>query len=399
VQWSARSPAADQQPAKARPRLACQRNEPERTGPSQEGTVFLSEELTPHLAAAAGVYGEAVLDPDQEPSLDPRATLGRRLLQQIFGVRDGDGPLPGAVQALIMDPADPEARDALEGHVQGALTDDPVLAAAVAETLTRFYRHEIDAGNIQAMTDLGDLLRGQGDFDGSRAAYQQAVDRGNAHALIDLGDLLCQCLGDTAGARAAYQQAAGSGDPDMAPEALAALGHLLMTFQRDYAAAGAYFRQAISSAHPQWSPGAMVGLALALALALARQGDTTGARDAYQQAVESGDDDTAARASVFLGTLLHKHGDVAGARNAYLRVVDSRNADWAPPALTELLNLLRDQDDLEGIRAARRRAVDTANPDAPYALVVMGQLLEARGDTEAAQAAFQQAAEAGYPDR
>ena len=355
--------------------------------------MFLSEELTPYMAAAAVVYGDAVLDADQEPSLDPRAALGRRLLQQIFGVRDGGGPLPGVVQALVMDPADPGARDALEGHVQGALTDDPARAAAAAETLTRFYRHEIDAGNIRAMTDLGDLLRGQGDFDGARAAYQQAVDCGHAHALIDLGDLLCQCLGDTAGARTAYQQAADSGDPEVAPEALAALGHLLMTFQRDHVAAGAYFRLAISSAHPQRSPGAMV------ALALAKQGDTAGAKDAYQQAIESGDDDTAARASVFLGTLLHKHGDVTGARNAYLRVVDSRNADWAAPALTELLNLLRDEDDLEGTRAAHRRAVDTANPDAPYALVVMGQLLEARGDLEAARAAFQQAAEAGYPDR
>ena len=95
--------------------------------------------------------------------------------------------------------------------------------------------------------------------------------------------------------------------------------------------------------------------------------------------------------------LLQKQGDTAGARNAYLRVVDSRNAVWARPALTELLNLLRDQDDLEGTRAAHRRAVGTANPDAPYALVVLGQLLEARGDIEAAQAAFQQAADAGYP--
>src|SRR4029077_17869215 len=108
---------------------------------------------------------------------------------------------------LIMDPEGPEARDALEECVQGALTDDPALAAAAAETLTRFYRHEIDAGNTQAMTDLGDLLRGQGDFDAARAAYQQAIDSGNAHALIDVGDLLCQCLGDTAGARTAYQQA------------------------------------------------------------------------------------------------------------------------------------------------------------------------------------------------
>ena len=221
--------------------------------------MFLSEQLTPHMAAAAGVYREAVLDADQEPSLDPRATLGRRLLQQIFGVRDGDGPLPGAVRALVMDPADLQARDALEGHVQGVLADDPVLAAAVAETLARFYRHEIDAGNVRAMTDLGDLLRGQDDLDGARAAYQQAIDCGDTHALIDLGHLLRGDLGDAEGARAAYQRAADSGDREVAPEALVDLGQLLMIFQRDYAGAGAYFRQAISSGHPEWSPARLVG--------------------------------------------------------------------------------------------------------------------------------------------
>jgi tetratricopeptide (TPR) repeat protein len=361
--------------------------------PAQERMVFLSEQLTPCMAAAARAYGEAVLEAARDTDTDTEATLGRQLLQDIFGTRDSNGQLPDAVQALIINPEDPEARDALEEHVQDALTDEPALAVAAAETLTRFYRHEIDAGNIQAMTDLGDLLRGQGDFDGARAAYQQAIDCGSTHALIDLGDLLCQCLADTAGARAAYQQAADSGDPDVAPEALAALGHLLMTFQHDYVAAGAYFRQAISSAHPQWSPGAMV----ALARALAKQGDTAGAHDTYQEAIESGDKDTVARASVFLGKLLQKQGDTAGAQAIYLRVIDSRNADWAPPALTELLNLLRDEDDLEGTRAAHRRAIDTANPDAPYALVIIGQLLEARGDTEAAQTAFQQAADAGYP--
>jgi tetratricopeptide (TPR) repeat protein len=237
--------------------------------------VFLSEQPTPHMAAAARVYGDVVLDAGQEASLDARATLGRRLLQEIFGIRDRNGPLPDAVQALIVDPEDPEARDALEGHVQGVLTDDPVLAAVVADTLIRFYRNEIDAGNIRAMRDLGDLLRGQDDLDGARAAYQRAAD---------------------------------SGDPDVAPEALVDLGHLLMIFQRDYGGASAYFRQAISSAHPEWSAARLVSLALALV----KHGDTAGAKDAYQHAIESGDNDTAARASVFLGELLQKQGDITG---------------------------------------------------------------------------------------
>jgi tetratricopeptide (TPR) repeat protein len=192
--------------------------------PAGERTVFLSEQLTPYMAAAARAYGDVVLDAVREIDMDTEATLGRRLLQEISGIRDSNGQLPDAVQALIRDPEALEARDALEAHVQGALTDDPALAAAVAETLTRFYRHEIEAGNIQAMTDLGDLLLGQHDLDGAQAAYQQAIDCGNAHALIDLGHLLRGALGDAEGARDAYQRAADSGDPDVAPEALVDLG-------------------------------------------------------------------------------------------------------------------------------------------------------------------------------
>lgn len=175
--------------------------------------MFLSEQLTPYMAAAARAYGEAVLDAAPETNPDTDTALGRRLLQEILGTRDSNEPLPDAVQALTMDPEDPQARDTLQEHVQGALTDDPALAAAAAETLTRFYRNEIEAGNIQAMTDLGDLLRGQDDLDGARAAYQQAIDRGNVHALIDLGHLLRGDLGDAEGARAAYQQAADAGYP------------------------------------------------------------------------------------------------------------------------------------------------------------------------------------------
>lgn len=58
---------------------------------------------------------------------------------------------------------------------------------------------------------------------------------------------------------------------------------------------------------------------VALARLMERQG-------AYHRAIESGNPDAAARASVFLGNMLRKQGDVAGTRAAYQRVVESGNA-------------------------------------------------------------------------
>ena len=81
-------------------------------------------------------------------------------------------------------------------------------------------------------------------------------------------------------------------------------------------------------------------------------------------------------------------GDADGGRAWFQRAIDSGNAEWAPGALVDLLNLLREQDDVDGARAAHRTAVDTGDPEAPYALVVIGQILEQRGDAQGAQAAF-----------
>jgi hypothetical protein len=59
------------------------------------------------------------------------------------------------------------------------------------------------------------------------------------------------------------------------------------------------------------------------------------------------------------------------------------------------VNLLEKQDDADGLRAAYRLAAAHENPDAPYALTQLGQVLEARGDIAGAHQAWQQAIDAG----
>jgi tetratricopeptide (TPR) repeat protein len=175
----------------------------------------LSEQAAPYLVAALKARNPG-------PGADAGVVLGRRLWDQIFGIRKTGRPLPRAVEDLITHPVDPKAQAELEDQVQSALAAHPELEAAVGQTMAAFYRQEIAAGNIQAMVDLGDLLRWQQDYDGAQAAYHRAIEAGNAHALIDLAHLLRGDLGDAEGARAAFQQAIDSGDPDLAAEALVA---------------------------------------------------------------------------------------------------------------------------------------------------------------------------------
>jgi tetratricopeptide (TPR) repeat protein len=246
-------------------------------------------------------------------------------------------------------------------------------------------------GDVQALVDLGDRLYWD-DPEGARAAYQQAADAGHLHAMIDLAQVLRVGLRDDDAALAAYQRAVESADADVRAEALVELAHFHVSLG-DMAAARATFQQAIDSGHAEWAGAAMVGLAGLLQRQL---DDADAAQALYRQAIRTGNADWSGHASFTLGNLLAGEGDDAGAKAAWQPVIDAGNPEWAGPALTHLVNLLREHDDIEGLRAAHRDGAARGNPDALYALDVLGQQLDAHGDTEGAHAAWQQAIDAGY---
>ena len=92
----------------------------------------------------------------------------------------------------------------------------------------------MESGDAQtaatAATQLGDLLKEQGDRDGAREAYRKAMESGDAQtaatAATQLGDLLKE-QGDRDGAREAYRRAMESGDAQTAATAATQLGDLL----------------------------------------------------------------------------------------------------------------------------------------------------------------------------
>jgi TolA-binding protein len=249
----------------------------------------------------------------------------------------------------------------------------------------------MDAGDIQALVELGDLLYWD-EPETARDAYQEAVDAGHLPALIGLGMILRNVLGDEEAARAAFDRAAASDDPDLRAEAMyeIACDHML----RHDAAAAAMFRQVIGTRHPTWAAAAMVGLGNVLK----RGNDPEGAEALYRDAVEAGDADWSANASCLLGGVLEGKGDVAGAVAAWQRVIGSGSPEWAGAAFISLVNALDSQGNVDGLRAAYATGAQLGNPEAPYALLQLGQLLEAQGDLDGAHAAWRQAIEAGCED-
>jgi len=354
--------------------------------------IFLAGEVTPFMVSAIRVLGREVLAAeDEDMALPDREAAGRELLRLVFDARAGGPELPVVLTGLIADPDSEAAATGLTDRLYQAFKADPRLASAAAAIIAGFYRRQADGGDLQALVDLGDLLYWD-EPGAARAAYQEAVDAGHLHALIDLAAVLLNVVDDEDAAVAAYQQAISSGDPDLAAEAMIGLAHLKDICRRDAAGARALFQQVIEARHPKWSAAATVGLAGLLE----RLDDREAAEALYRQVIQAGNPDWSGRASFALGELLERKGDATGAKAAWQPVIDSADPEWAGPAFSRLVNLLRDNHDIDGLRAAYPVAAARHNPDALYALDVLGQELDGLGDTGGAHAAWQRAIDAGY---
>jgi hypothetical protein len=99
--------------------------------------VSLAAEITPYVSAAVGAYGGAVLAKARDEAADATVSLGRRLLQRVFGSRREDEPLSGPLAVLADDPADGDALAAVRLAIRQALAGDPALQAEIRSMLPR----------------------------------------------------------------------------------------------------------------------------------------------------------------------------------------------------------------------------------------------------------------------
>jgi tetratricopeptide (TPR) repeat protein len=353
--------------------------------------LFLADGAMPFMEAAGRVFGERILAAeDGSTATGSQAAVGRRLLQLVFGIQEDGRLLPGVLAHLVGDPGSTQAQAGLRNHVDAALEADPTMTTAAVDMITSYHRRRADRGDVQALVDLGDFLY-WGEPESARAAYQEAIDAGHLHAMIDLAKVLHAVLGDDDAALAVYRQAIDSGDSELAAEAMVELAQMY-GLQENGPAARAMYEQAIDTGHAEWAAIAMV----ALAYENQRAHDPDAAEALCRRAIEIGNADGSARASILLAELCNERGDVGEALAIWRRLIDSGNSQWAAAALIEVVNLLRGENDLDGLRAVHLKAADNENPDAPYALDVIGQLLKQRGDIEGAHAAWQQAIDTGY---
>jgi hypothetical protein len=353
---------------------------------------FLPEEAAPFMVAAIRALGSGVVsDGDTGPGAESREAVGQQLLSLIAGL-GGDRGLTDVIAELARAPGSQQAAGELRHQVFEAFEAHPARAPEAAAVIAAFYRWRAEAGDVEALVELGDFLYWD-EPEAARAAYQEAVEAGHLHAMTSLARVLYNVVEDEEAALAVYERAAASADADLSAEAMYEIAFVHVSHD-DPAAARAMFEQVIGTGHPVWAAAAMVGLAAVLK----RRGDPGGAEALYREAIEAGDADWSAHASCLLGDLLEGKGDVAGAQAAWQRVIDSRSPEWASPAFTSLVNLLARQEDADGLRAAYRDGAALGNPDALYALLQLGQLLEDQGDTSGAHAAWQQAIDAGCED-
>jgi tetratricopeptide (TPR) repeat protein len=381
------------------------------------------------VAEAVEAYGDQVLADASPDAAGPQAA-GRELARLIFARTEAATVIPAPLAAVIDRSGSGDAEHALETCIGDLLGADPDLAAAVADVLGRYYQQQLDSGDGQALTELGDLLwwdepelartaferaAGTGnngalirlaqhrwvvleDYEGSLPRYQQAIaspDPGvAAEALTGLGEAH-RAHGDYQAARDVLEECIATGHPDWAPRAMMMLGNMLEYQLRDYDGARAMLQAAISTGHPESGPEAM----FLLGHLMQRTGDDDGAKAAYQHLADSAPPGSRGRALCQLANLLQRRGDSGEAKAAWQQVLDTEPAsDQAEEALSGLLNQLGSEGDLGGLRAAHQAGMATSNPWAPYALVVIGRVLQDRGDPDGWRDAWQQAIDAGYED-
>jgi hypothetical protein len=118
----------------------------------------LAKEVTPYLTSALGAYSGAVLSKINDDSADATVSLGRRLLQKIFGRKKDGEPLPTVLAKVVDNPGDEDYLGALRTTIREALQDDTQLLAEVREILKE-ARPTVTAGPQTAHADHGGIAQ------------------------------------------------------------------------------------------------------------------------------------------------------------------------------------------------------------------------------------------------
>jgi hypothetical protein len=98
----------------------------------------------PYVSAAVTGYGAAVLKVSEDAAADATLSLGRRILQRVFG----RGQPPDALAHLAADPQDADLQAAVRVALRKLLAEDSQLTAQIREMLAEAVATQVIASNV-----------------------------------------------------------------------------------------------------------------------------------------------------------------------------------------------------------------------------------------------------------
>jgi len=105
--------------------------------------------------------------------------------------------------------------------------------------------------------------------------------------------------------------------------------------------------------------------------------------------------DLGPQAAVLLGIMLKERGNTSGARNAFQQAIDSGHPEWRPRGTINLGFPLEQQGDIAGARGTYEGALNYEEPHTSMALMLLGNMYTAQRDYRSAREFYQRAAVRG----